>query len=148
MLICQGFRVDFLPHLVHRSRLKGHCPTGLYRTRPLVSPKFARVPREGSRVQGWESVCLGVVVLWFIGFRFLVFCGFKLSKFIGSKVWKNRKFQLFFVKYIGSRLPNFHLIFSRRCWSLIRDVQDSIRRIVGICRRPSFPFPKCSISEL
>ena len=23
----------------------------------LVSPKFARVPQKGGRVQGWESVC-------------------------------------------------------------------------------------------
>ena len=27
------------------------------RSRPLVSPKFAGVPQEGGRVQGWESVC-------------------------------------------------------------------------------------------
>ena len=29
--------------------------------RPLVSPKFVRVPQEGGRVQGWESVCCGVL---------------------------------------------------------------------------------------
>ena len=25
--------------------------------RPLVSPKFARVPQQGGRMQGWESLC-------------------------------------------------------------------------------------------
>ena len=36
----------------------------------------------------------------------------------------------------------FHIFL--RYWSHIQDFQDFIRRVVGICRRPSFPkCPKC-----
>ncbi len=87
------------------------------------------------------SKCLGFLFCWFLGFKFH---GYLASKLLGFKVsW----FQSFLVSKFED-LPNFHFMFSGRYWSHIQDFQEFVRRIVGICRSPSFPtFSKCSISK-
>ena len=59
---------------------------------PTVSPKLPRVPQEGCRVQGWVSVCRGVLGIPLLEKEKLL--GFKVTKIWSSKASKT-KFQSF-----------------------------------------------------
>ena len=118
------------------------------------------------RVQKWESVCWGVLgipylkierfkVSWFLGFlvvAFLVwgvlgfwFLGLKVYWFIGFSV--SNSFNVFWNYLVHNTKFRFHVFYSY--WTHNRDFQDSIKRIFGICRCPSFrKSTTCWISVL
>ena len=73
--------------------------------------------------------CYGFMVSWFYGFMVWWFCGCVVLWFYGFMVLWFRGFKNF---------PNYDFMFFDRYWSHIQDFRDSIRRIVGFCRRPSF----------
>ena len=77
------------------------------------------------------SNLLGFLVSWFQSFLVSWILGFLVSKFLGLLVPTCQS---------SKDLPDAHSIFSRRYWSHIQDLQDFIRRIFGIVRRPSFPI--------
>ena len=87
-----------------------------------------------------------LLVSWFLGLCFLVswFLGFQVSWFLGFLVSNFQGFK-------DSTIPYYQIsisCFFERYWSHLQDFQDSITRIVGICRRQSFSnFPSCWISK-
>ena len=89
------------------------------------------------RVQGWQSVCWGLLRI--LGFSFL---GCLVSEFLDFSnsfisVW-----------YIGTILPIFHFTFFDRYWSHIHDFQNKTRWIFTIVRRTSFQkLPNCWSSD-
>ena len=97
------------------------CPT-----RPLVSPKFTRVPQEGGwrrdgcrYVEGWW----GVLSLKMKTFQVSKFIGLSFLRSVGSwfhsfKVQKNPLHVLLID--IDPILPNCHLMFLNRYWSHIQ----------------------------
>ena len=114
-------RRDSLPY-THAMRSVFSALAQQIRSRPLVSPKFPRVPQKvgmsrGSGISflfswfaGFLVSCLfGVLVSWFLGFKLsgcigcLVsllcwFLGFSVPKFLGFKVSKIQKLHIIFVE--------------------------------------------------
>ena len=109
-----------------------------------TSPMFARVPQEGGRVHGWESVCWGLggfLVPWFLGFKVVWFVGFLsfgfliywllaflVSRFLGSKKYWSLGLLVSWFRSLKD-LPNCHFMFFGRYWCRIQDVQENLRQI-------------------
>ena len=94
---------------------------------------------------------LGFLVFWFLGslWFFVVskILGFLVSWFGSFLVSKLQKSLNIFERYWYSILLNFHFMLFGRYWSHIQYLQDFIKRIVGICRCPSFPKSKNEVSD-